>query len=180
MSFENPSRFVATQRAIRNTVEAGYMFHGINMAPTLDVAGYPGRSSAVNPAFRTGGKLCPSHISSLYRSCWEDLRLVSSLLHIPEIRAEGISLTLDAPVMHADVFEGTNLRGLSAQGVRDAHARFNVFMDQIRQATPEGGSYGEQDIYFLFWQLSEHVISFLSQDDVQKPLKLLIKHGSNN
>lgn len=57
MSFEDPTRFTATQKAIRNTVEAGYMFHGINMAPSLDVAGYPGRSSAVNPAFRVGGAL---------------------------------------------------------------------------------------------------------------------------
>ncbi|KAI1427861.1 FAD binding domain-containing protein [Xylaria sp. FL1777] len=110
VSFENPTRFTATQKAIRNTVEAGYLFHGINMAPSLDVAGYPGRDSAVNPAFRTG-------------------------------------------VMHADIFEGTNLRGLSAQGVRDAHAKFNVYMNQIRQATPEGGSYlNEGDIEEPEWQ----------------------------
>ncbi|KAI1186620.1 FAD binding domain-containing protein [Nemania serpens] len=110
VSFEDPTRFTATQKAIRNTVEAGYMFHGINMAPSLDVAGYPGRSSAVNPAFRVG-------------------------------------------VMHADVYEGTNLRGLSAKGVRDAHARFNVYMNQIRQATPEGGSYvNEGDIEEPEWQ----------------------------
>ncbi|KAI0909507.1 FAD binding domain-containing protein [Ustulina deusta] len=110
VSFENPSRFAVTQKAIRNTVEAGYLFHGINMAPSLNVAGYPGRDSAVNPAFRTG-------------------------------------------VMHADVFEGTNLRGLSAQGVRDAHATFNVYMNQIRQATPEGGSYiNEGDIEEPEWQ----------------------------
>jgi hypothetical protein len=56
VSFEGSSRFNATQKAIRNTVEAGYMFHGINMAPGLDVAGYPGRDSAVNPAFRTAGE----------------------------------------------------------------------------------------------------------------------------
>ncbi|KAI0105249.1 FAD binding domain-containing protein [Nemania sp. FL0031] len=110
VSFEDPGRFAVTQKAIRNTVEAGYTFHGINMAPTLAVAGYPGSSSAVNPAFRTG-------------------------------------------VMHADVFEGTNLRGLSAQGVRDAHAQFNVYMDQIRQATPEGGSYvNEADVEEPEWQ----------------------------
>ncbi|KAI0203594.1 FAD binding domain-containing protein [Astrocystis sublimbata] len=109
VSFDEPERFETTQQAIRNTVEAGYMFHGINMAPTLDVAGYPG-NGAVNPAFRTA-------------------------------------------VMHADVFEGTNLRGLSPQGVRDAHARFNVYMDQIRQATPEGGSYvNEGDIEEPEWQ----------------------------
>lgn len=44
--------FAATQLAIRGSVEAGYTFHGIHMAPTEKVAGYPGRSSAVNPAFR--------------------------------------------------------------------------------------------------------------------------------
>ncbi|KAJ8120281.1 hypothetical protein ONZ43_g2971 [Nemania bipapillata] len=110
VSFENPSRFAVTQRAIRNTVEAGYVFHGINMAPSLDVAGYPGNGSAVNPAFRTA-------------------------------------------VMHADIFEGTNLRGLSAQGVRDAHARFTTYMNQIRQATPEGGSYvNEADVEEPEWQ----------------------------
>ncbi|KAI1273938.1 FAD binding domain-containing protein [Xylaria sp. FL0933] len=110
VSFGDPSRFAATQKAIRNTVEAGYSFHGINMAPSLDIAGYPGRDSAVNPAFRTG-------------------------------------------VMHADIFEGTNLRGLSAQGVRDAHAKFNVYMNQIREATPEGGSYlNEGDIEEPEWQ----------------------------
>ncbi|KAI1363390.1 hypothetical protein F5Y08DRAFT_309572 [Xylaria arbuscula] len=110
VSFENSARFAVTQKAIRNTVEAGYRFHGINMAPSLAVAGYPGNSSAVNPAFRTG-------------------------------------------VMHADVFENTNLRGLPAQGVRDAHTKFNVYMDQIRQATPEGGSYiNECDIEEPDWQ----------------------------
>ncbi|KAI1175216.1 FAD binding domain-containing protein [Nemania sp. FL0916] len=110
VSFENPTRFAATQKAIRNTVEAGYRFHGINMAPSLEVAGYPGRDSAVNPAFRTG-------------------------------------------VMHADVYEGTNLRGLPAQDVRDAHAQFNVYMNQIRQATLEGGSYiNEADVEEPEWQ----------------------------
>lgn len=48
----NAALFAATQRAIRESVEAGYTFHGIHMAPTEEVAGYPGRSSAVNTAFR--------------------------------------------------------------------------------------------------------------------------------
>ncbi|KAI1301069.1 FAD binding domain-containing protein [Xylaria venustula] len=110
VSFEDPDRFVATQKAIRNTIEAGYLFHGINLAPSLDVAGYPGRDNAVNPAFRTG-------------------------------------------IMHADIFEITSLRGLSAQAVRDSHTNFNVYMDQIRQATPEGGSYlNEGDIEEPEWQ----------------------------
>lgn len=56
ISFEDPKRFAATQKAIRNSIEAGYRFRGINMAPGLDVAGYPGRDNAVNPAFRTGGE----------------------------------------------------------------------------------------------------------------------------
>ncbi|KAI0403288.1 FAD binding domain-containing protein [Xylaria palmicola] len=110
VSFEDPTRFTATQKAIRNTVEAGYMFHGINLAPTLDVAGYPGSGSAVNTAFRIAA-------------------------------------------MHADIFMGGTLRGLSAQGVREAHTRFNVYMDQIREATPEGGSYlNEGDIEEPEWQ----------------------------
>lgn len=55
--------------------------------------------------------------------------------------------------MFADVFENTNLRGLPAQSVRDAHAKFNVFMDQIRRATPGGGSYiNECDVEEPDWQ----------------------------
>ncbi|KAI8628454.1 FAD binding domain-containing protein [Xylariaceae sp. FL1651] len=109
VSFENNTRFVATQRAIRDTVEAGYMFHGIHLSPTLDVAGYPG-DGAVNPAFRTA-------------------------------------------VVHADVFEGTALRGLAPQAVRDSHAQFSVYMNKIRQATPEGGAYlNEADVEEPEWQ----------------------------
>lgn len=37
--------------SIRQVIEAGYTFHGINMKPTEQVAGYPG-NNAVNPAFR--------------------------------------------------------------------------------------------------------------------------------
>lgn len=37
--------------AIRQVVEAGYTFHGINMQPSDKIAGYPG-NNAVNPAFR--------------------------------------------------------------------------------------------------------------------------------
>ncbi|OTB01910.1 hypothetical protein M426DRAFT_47885, partial [Hypoxylon sp. CI-4A] len=50
-NFEDPDLFIATQKAIRESVEAGYTFHGIHMVPTEDVAGYPG-NNAVNPAFR--------------------------------------------------------------------------------------------------------------------------------
>ena len=46
-------RFAPTMRAIRATVEAGYTFHGLFMGPTKAIAGFPGRDSGVNPAFRT-------------------------------------------------------------------------------------------------------------------------------
>ncbi|KAI1869216.1 uncharacterized protein JN550_005846 [Neoarthrinium moseri] len=45
--------FNQTMWAIRETVEAGYQFHGIHMTPSEAKAGYPG-NNAVNPAFRTG------------------------------------------------------------------------------------------------------------------------------
>ncbi|KAF3055203.1 putative fad binding domain-containing protein [Daldinia childiae] len=50
-NFEDPDLFKATQLAIRESIEAGYTFHGIHMKPTEEVAGYPG-NNAVNPAFR--------------------------------------------------------------------------------------------------------------------------------
>ncbi|KAI8965338.1 FAD-binding domain-containing protein [Daldinia sp. FL1419] len=50
-NFEDPELFKETQRAIRESIEAGYTFHGIHMKPTEEVAGYPG-NNAVNPAFR--------------------------------------------------------------------------------------------------------------------------------
>lgn len=53
--------FNATMRAIRDSVEAGYRFHGIHVAPTEARAGGPpsddsgrGGGSGVNPAFRAG------------------------------------------------------------------------------------------------------------------------------
>lgn len=79
-SFEAPDRFVATQTAIRNSIEAGYMFHGIHMAPGLDVAGYPGRDSAVNPAFRTTGKSHRHPISPATVLCLEDKNSFSTIL----------------------------------------------------------------------------------------------------
>ncbi|KAI0969559.1 FAD binding domain-containing protein [Xylaria arbuscula] len=116
VSFEDPDRFTATQKAIRNTIEAGYLFHGINLAPRL----------------------------------WNDMVLKTP--NIPKEVPE-ISLTVRIIVMHADIFEITSLRGLSAQAVRDSHAEFNVYMNQIRQATPEGGSYlNEGDIEEPEWQ----------------------------
>ncbi|RYO80792.1 hypothetical protein DL766_002662 [Monosporascus sp. MC13-8B] len=43
---------IAIGQALRESVEVGYVFHGIHMQPAEEVAGYPG-NNAVNPAFRT-------------------------------------------------------------------------------------------------------------------------------
>lgn len=41
------------------------------MAPTLDVAGYPGRDSAVNPAFRIGGEFyAKRYLPEVYFFVW--------------------------------------------------------------------------------------------------------------
>jgi hypothetical protein len=50
-NFEDEALLNTTVGAIRETVTAGYMFHGISMQPTEAVAGPPGQN-AVNPAFR--------------------------------------------------------------------------------------------------------------------------------
>jgi len=50
-NWENSTLFNTTMASIRQAVEGGYTFHGINMRPTEQVAGYPG-NNAVNPAFR--------------------------------------------------------------------------------------------------------------------------------
>jgi len=45
--------FNRTMDAIRATVqEGGYVLHGLSIGPTEKVAGYPGRTNAVNPAWR--------------------------------------------------------------------------------------------------------------------------------
>ena len=41
-----------TVGAIRKSLESGYRFHGIHYGPSLEVAGWPGSDSAVNPAWR--------------------------------------------------------------------------------------------------------------------------------
>lgn len=52
-NWSNDALFNATMSAIRFAVETGgYTFHGLSYGPTLEVAGYPGRTSAVNPAWR--------------------------------------------------------------------------------------------------------------------------------
>ncbi|KAI1374395.1 FAD-binding domain-containing protein [Hypoxylon crocopeplum] len=50
-NFDDPDLFRETQLALRQSVEMGYMFHGIHIKPTEEVAGYPGNNAA-NPAFR--------------------------------------------------------------------------------------------------------------------------------
>ena len=50
-AFENATLFTAAMKAARATVEAGYVFHGLNMAPTLKVAGYPA-PAGLNPVWR--------------------------------------------------------------------------------------------------------------------------------
>jgi FAD/FMN-containing dehydrogenase len=50
---QSPSQFDILFAAIRAGVEeGGYTFHGIAYSPTLEVAGWPGADSAVNPAWR--------------------------------------------------------------------------------------------------------------------------------
>ncbi|KAK0722675.1 hypothetical protein B0T26DRAFT_750045 [Lasiosphaeria miniovina] len=45
--------FESTMAAIRSAVEDGrYIFHGLSIGPTAAIAGYPGRTAAVNPAWR--------------------------------------------------------------------------------------------------------------------------------
>ncbi|KAG4441717.1 hypothetical protein IFR05_002796 [Cadophora sp. M221] len=51
-NWDNDTIFNATMSSVRESVEAGYTFHGIHMAPTEAIAGYPG-NNAVNPAFRS-------------------------------------------------------------------------------------------------------------------------------
>jgi len=52
-NWANDTIFNKTMAAIRSAIEeGGYTFHGLSYGPTLEVAGYPGRTSAVNPAWR--------------------------------------------------------------------------------------------------------------------------------
>ena len=51
-NWEDPGVFNRTMRAIQAVVEAGYSFHGVQVAPSNKTQGFPG-GSAVNPAFRT-------------------------------------------------------------------------------------------------------------------------------
>ncbi|KAK0621886.1 FAD binding domain-containing protein [Bombardia bombarda] len=53
-NWDNETIFNATFAAIRETVEAGYTFHGINHAATDKVAGYPGNTTSISPIWRNG------------------------------------------------------------------------------------------------------------------------------
>ncbi|KAL7622395.1 hypothetical protein AAE478_007899 [Parahypoxylon ruwenzoriense] len=108
-NFEDPDLFKATQLAIRQSIEAGYTFHGIHMKPTEEVAGYPG-NNAVNPAFRR-------------------------------------------TIMHADLFDSSQLRGLSPEAFKETHARLATAMDKWRAVSPGAGAYfNECDVEEPHWQ----------------------------
>lgn len=51
-NWEDDDLWDRTMSAIRTSIEAGYTFHGILHGPSEEVAGWPGRDSAVNPAWR--------------------------------------------------------------------------------------------------------------------------------
>ncbi|KAF3012995.1 hypothetical protein E8E14_006946 [Neopestalotiopsis sp. 37M] len=50
--WDDPELFQQSMAAVRVAVEAGYTFHGTLNGPSLEIAGWPGRDSAVNPAWR--------------------------------------------------------------------------------------------------------------------------------
>lgn len=50
--WDDPELFQQSMAAIRVAVEAGYTFHGTLNGPSTEIAGWPGRDSAVNPAWR--------------------------------------------------------------------------------------------------------------------------------
>lgn len=52
-NWQNNTLFNQTFSVIRESIEAGYTFHGIGYGVTRQVAGSPGANSAVNPAWRT-------------------------------------------------------------------------------------------------------------------------------
>ncbi|KAI5863941.1 FAD-binding domain-containing protein [Durotheca rogersii] len=55
-NWDDDARWARTMAAVRTATEAGFdngfYFHGTLASPTEDVAGWPGRASAVNPAWR--------------------------------------------------------------------------------------------------------------------------------
>ncbi|KAK3389275.1 hypothetical protein B0H63DRAFT_427652 [Podospora didyma] len=55
VNWATEASFETTMSAIRAGVEdGGYTWHGLSIGATNDVAGYPGRTAAVNPAWRNG------------------------------------------------------------------------------------------------------------------------------
>jgi FAD/FMN-containing dehydrogenase len=50
--WEDPQLFDKSMAAIRQATEAAYVFHGTLNGPSKEIAGWPGRESAVNPAWR--------------------------------------------------------------------------------------------------------------------------------
>ncbi|SPO06997.1 related to FAD/FMN-containing dehydrogenases [Cephalotrichum gorgonifer] len=54
-NWDDDELFAKTFAAIRESIEVGgYTFHGLAIAPTKEVAGWPGKTGAVNPAWRNG------------------------------------------------------------------------------------------------------------------------------
>jgi len=57
--WDNRESLASAIVAMRKVVEeGGYQVHGTHLGPTLKVAGYPGNTSAANPAFRTAIMHC--------------------------------------------------------------------------------------------------------------------------
>lgn len=50
-AYENATLFAAAMKAARAAVEAGYVFHGLNMAPTVKAGGYSA-AAGLNPVWR--------------------------------------------------------------------------------------------------------------------------------
>ncbi len=111
-AYTNPTLFAKSMAAARATVEDGYVFHGLNFAPTLKAAGNPSGNSlpGVNPVWRTA-------------------------------------------VMHADIFDPTNMANITPSEFAVVKARLDRHMDAIRGATPGGGAYfNEADGQEPDWQ----------------------------
>ncbi|KAK3326632.1 hypothetical protein B0H66DRAFT_166530 [Apodospora peruviana] len=56
--WDDPAKFKMSMEAFRKVVEGGYQIHGTMMSPSLKVAGWPGKDSAANPAFRSAVMHC--------------------------------------------------------------------------------------------------------------------------
>ncbi|KAF1999680.1 FAD/FMN-containing isoamyl alcohol oxidase-like protein MreA [Amniculicola lignicola CBS 123094] len=53
VNFSNPTKFRALMDILKRFVaEGGYHYHSVDYSPTVEVAGWPGKTSAVNPAMR--------------------------------------------------------------------------------------------------------------------------------